>query len=80
MSVHLLDARFGQCRTPLWGDRTKPAVDEMLVCGEPTMPGRSYCAACRLVLTRRTAPETTTERRVRALIEACGIALEWARM
>ena len=45
----LLDAAFGQCRTPQWGDAT-PTSDAAFICGRPTLLGRSYCAACRLRL------------------------------
>lgn len=45
----LCDVRHDQCRTPLWGNNT-PSVDRMFVCGEPTLIGKSYCAACRDVL------------------------------
>lgn len=42
----LLDAAFGQCRTPLWGDDC-PRPEAMLVCGRPALPGQSYCKDCR---------------------------------
>lgn len=46
MPVHFLDARFDQCRRPLW-DLSKSIVP---VCGEPVAKGKSYCPACCKVL------------------------------
>ncbi len=48
MTVPFLEARFDECHTPRWTDAT-PAP-ERLVCGAPTISGRSYCAECRKTL------------------------------
>jgi hypothetical protein len=45
----LLTVGIGQCRTPLWGDST-PMAEEAFVCGQPAVPGKSYCAGCRKLL------------------------------
>lgn len=45
----LLDAGYGQCRTPLWGDST-PGTEAAFVCGRPSILGRSYCTECRFRL------------------------------
>ena len=37
--VPFLDARWNQCRWPLW----EKAGDPQLVCGGPALPGKSYC-------------------------------------
>ncbi|MBX9874350.1 MAG: GcrA family cell cycle regulator, partial [Beijerinckiaceae bacterium] len=42
--VPFLDWRPGQCRWPLWNRNTPFEAKE--ICGEPVMPGRSYCRAC----------------------------------
>ncbi|MFD1330776.1 hypothetical protein ACFQ4O_02060 [Methylopila musalis] len=47
MSAHFLDARFDQCRRPLWDDSRRTPVADMMVCGAATLPGRTYCAECR---------------------------------
>jgi len=39
--VPLLEVGLGQCRWPLWTD----AEPEKLVCGDPALFGKSYCAA-----------------------------------
>lgn len=41
MPVNFLDARPGQCRFPVSGERLSLAV-----CGAPAVAGKSYCAAC----------------------------------
>lgn len=45
--VPFLDMRPGQCRWPLWRDSTPFEAKE--ICGEPAMPGKSYCPACSSV-------------------------------
>lgn len=43
--VPFFDIRPGQCRWPLWG-RSTP-ISEKQFCGEPVIPGKSYCPSCR---------------------------------
>ncbi len=45
--VPFLGARPGQCRWPLWDRFTSFEAKE--ICGEPAMPGKSYCPACNAV-------------------------------
>lgn len=42
--VHLLSAKDGQCRWPLWGNSAP--LSEKFFCGNVVVPGRSYCAHC----------------------------------
>lgn len=52
--VPFLDGRPGQCRWPLWNRNTH--FDAKEICGEPAMPGRSYCPACNAISVAPKAP------------------------
>lgn len=47
MPVPFLDARLGQCRFPVAGERLS-----LVVCGEPARAGSSYCPACHALAYR----------------------------
>ncbi len=51
MPVIFEHSRHGQCMTPVSGTGS-----QMLVCGEPTMPGRTCCPECRKRLYVAAAP------------------------
>jgi len=42
-AVAFLDARFGQCRWPLWPDTARVPMEQKFFCGAPCGP-KSYCA------------------------------------
>lgn len=44
--VNLFDAGPRHCRYPLWDDHRLPLQDK-LFCGGQTIPGETYCPACR---------------------------------
>lgn len=49
--VAFLDLRFGQCRFPLWRTFDRPPLEQLMFCGAPALPGKSWCAACRDIVT-----------------------------
>lgn len=46
-SVPFVHARANQCKYPLWSDLSNPPVLQKMVCGAPTISGRSWCESCR---------------------------------
>lgn len=44
--VHILDAKNGQCRYPLWPDYQRVPSSDLMVCGAATGPGKSWCGQC----------------------------------
>ena len=42
----LAEVTASQCRFPLWPNDARPRSDEALVCGQPVVPGHSWCASC----------------------------------
>ena len=57
-AVLFLETKGDQCRRPLWGSESiaRTGAVGLMVCGAPTSQGRSYCNACRTVLTTRREP------------------------
>lgn len=50
----------GRCKYGLWGIRDYPDLEDKLVCGQPAIPGKSWCRHCyRLVY----SPVVKRERR-----------------
>jgi hypothetical protein len=47
--IPFIDTETHHCRTPLVMAHNPPGPD-MLVCGQPTVPGKTYCTSCRAVL------------------------------
>lgn len=39
-------ARRGRCKFGLWGVRDYPPLESKLVCGRPSLPGKSWCEHC----------------------------------
>jgi hypothetical protein len=58
-------ATRAQCAYPLWGDALDIPIDARRVCGEPAIPGESYCPACHGVAYRPT-PRLHLERSARS--------------
>ena len=44
--ISFVDARSNQCKFPLWPDVRSPSVFQKIVCGSPSISGRSWCEAC----------------------------------
>lgn len=44
--VAFMDLGSRHCRTPLWPNGARPALEAMFFCGGETRPGLSWCPAC----------------------------------
>ena len=62
MPVVFKDSTFQQCKNPISG-----RGENMLICGEPVRPGRSYCDDC---YSRLYIPLATGKRALKAVVEA----------
>jgi len=42
--------KTGRCKFGLWGVRDYPALESKLVCGRPSLPGKSWCEHCHQIV------------------------------
>lgn len=54
--ISIMKLRDDTCRWPLWGMHARP--DQKLYCGDATLPGCSYCAACNALSLPKPSTET----------------------